>query len=288
MLSQENINKILKEKVLSKTAADGDPWYAKAKNWATADNYSNLKNVGIGAGAAALAGGATYAASGLIPGLKKKRLARALMALGVGGAAGGAAGYYGKDIRNFDYGKLNPWRGNTAKPEVKPVTSPQMPKVQPVTPAPKAKALSDSDWKRSRTEAKAQAKAAPVAPAVEPTLANAAALPTSEIERRQKYRKIINNLRSKINDPVQVTTNYGPGPSREEVASSNAARKLALAKKKKKEQELKNKGIADEYAKRIQAQADAPYVPAPTYEEVRRASAKQQQKLTQDALRRGR
>ena len=114
MLSQENINKILKERVLSKTAADGDPWYAKAKNWATADNYSNLKNIGIGAGTAALAGGATYAASGLIPGLKKKRLARALIALTAGGAAGGAAGYYGKDIRNFDYGKLNPWRDNTA------------------------------------------------------------------------------------------------------------------------------------------------------------------------------
>jgi len=133
---------------LNKIAADESKWYDGVKNWATDNEYSNLKNVGIGAGAAALAGGATDAGSGLIPGLKKKRLARALMALGVGGAAGGAAGYYGKDIRNFDYGKLNPWRGNTAKPEVKPVTSPPEPKVLPVTPAPKAKALSDSEWSR--------------------------------------------------------------------------------------------------------------------------------------------
>ena len=104
--------------VLTKLAADEGNWYDGAKNWATADNYSNLKNIGIGAGAAALAGGATYAASGLVPGLKKKRLARALMALGVGGAAGGAAGYYGKDIRDY--------AGSKAQ--------------QPITPAPKAKA----------------------------------------------------------------------------------------------------------------------------------------------------
>jgi len=120
MLSQENINKILKEKVLSKTAADGDPWYAKAKNWATADNYSNLKNVGIGAGAAALAGGATYAASGLIPGLKKKRLARALMALGVGGAAGGAAGYYGNTIQDYLGDKLDNYRAPEPQAKEKP------------------------------------------------------------------------------------------------------------------------------------------------------------------------
>ena len=106
MLSQANINRALTERALAKTA--GAAHMSKhAENWFSADNYNNLKNIGIGAGTAALAGGAAYAASGLIPGLKKKRLARALMALGVGGAAGGAAGYYGNTIQDYFGDKLD-------------------------------------------------------------------------------------------------------------------------------------------------------------------------------------
>ena len=90
MLSQANINRVLTERALAKTA--GAAHMSKhAENWFTANNYSNLKDIGIGVGTGAL----TYGASGLIPGLKKKRLARALIALGVGGAAG----YYGSNIR---------------------------------------------------------------------------------------------------------------------------------------------------------------------------------------------
>lgn len=99
MLSQKNINRALTERALAKTA--GAAHMSKyAENWFTANNNSNLKNVGVGAGVGLATGAGAYALGGLIPGLKKKRLARAMMALGVGGAAGGAAGYYGTDIRN--------------------------------------------------------------------------------------------------------------------------------------------------------------------------------------------
>lgn len=54
------------------------------------------KNLGIGAGAGALAGlgvgAGVYGLAGLFPSLKKRRLLRALIALGAGGAAGTAAG----------------------------------------------------------------------------------------------------------------------------------------------------------------------------------------------------
>ena len=479
MLSQANINKVLKERVLSKTAADGDPWYDRVKNWATADNYSNLKNVGKSLGATVLRGGIPPVAStaahaarglrstatqsilgrglrstatqsildrGLRPGITQSIWGRGLrstavkpapapaadkpapapapaasplnkmaadegkwydrvtdwarendysnlkdVGMGVGTAAatygltsllpnshkhkgkrlasailaGAAAGYYGKDIRDYVESKAHAWRGNTTKqqetadfkqkaiatenrkaeldaqnqslieriaarlaelkaaqqetaariaelkaaqqetavsppmPKVQPVTIPPMPKVLPITPATKAKAQADRDIETLKGKPSYGALQNLIASAKDtrpgPTLQNAARLEAAraeeieqESQRRQRYREVIKNLRSKINDPVPVATSSVPGPSREEVAASNAARKAALAKKKKKEQELKNKAIADEYAKRVHAQADAPYVPAPTYEEVRRAAAKQQQKLTQDALRRGR
>ena len=54
------------------------------------------RNLGIGIGAGALgglaAGGAAYGLAGLFPSLKKRRLLRALIALGVGGAAGTGIG----------------------------------------------------------------------------------------------------------------------------------------------------------------------------------------------------
>lgn len=54
------------------------------------------RNLGIGAGAGALAGlgvgAGVYGLAGLFPSLKKRRLLRALIALGAGGAAGTAAG----------------------------------------------------------------------------------------------------------------------------------------------------------------------------------------------------
>lgn len=83
-----------------KTKEDVQAWLDRTKsgkqypgsgNWFTANNNSNLKDIGIGVGTGAL----TYGATGLIPGLKKRRLVRALLAL----AAGGAAGYYGSNIR---------------------------------------------------------------------------------------------------------------------------------------------------------------------------------------------
>lgn len=55
------------------------------------------RNLGIGAGAGALAGlgtaGAAYGLAGLFPSLKKRRLLRALIALSAGGAAGLGVGY---------------------------------------------------------------------------------------------------------------------------------------------------------------------------------------------------
>lgn len=118
MLSQENINRALTERALAKTA--GAAHMSKyAENWFSADNYNNLKNIGIGAGTAALAGGAAYAASGLIPSLKKKRLARAMMALGVGGAAGGAAGYYGNTIQDYFGDKLDNHRARELRAKEK-------------------------------------------------------------------------------------------------------------------------------------------------------------------------
>lgn len=55
------------------------------------------RNLGIGAGAGALAGlgtaGAAYGLAGLFPSLKKRRLLRALVALSAGGAAGLGVGY---------------------------------------------------------------------------------------------------------------------------------------------------------------------------------------------------
>lgn len=54
------------------------------------------KNLGLGAGAGALAGlgvgAGAYGLAGLFPSLKRRRLLRALIALGAGGAAGTAAG----------------------------------------------------------------------------------------------------------------------------------------------------------------------------------------------------
>lgn len=62
------------------------------REWATADNYKNLKRVGTGLGV----GLGTYALSGLLPGASKNRGARALLA----GAAGLGAGLYGDKLVN--------------------------------------------------------------------------------------------------------------------------------------------------------------------------------------------
>lgn len=62
------------------------------REWATADNYKNLKRVGTGLGV----GLGTYALSGLLPGARKNRGARALLA----GAAGLGAGLYGDKLVN--------------------------------------------------------------------------------------------------------------------------------------------------------------------------------------------
>lgn len=64
----------------------------KILEWATADNYKNLKRVGTGLGV----GLGTYALSGLLPGVRKERGARALLA----GAAGLGAGLYGDKLVN--------------------------------------------------------------------------------------------------------------------------------------------------------------------------------------------
>ena len=64
----------------------------KIQEWATADNYKNLKRVGTGLGV----GLGTYALSGLLPGARKERGARALLA----GAAGLGAGLYGDKLVN--------------------------------------------------------------------------------------------------------------------------------------------------------------------------------------------
>lgn len=64
----------------------------KIQEWATADNYKNLKRVGTGLGV----GLGTYALSGLLPGASKNRGARALLA----GAAGLGAGLYGDKLVN--------------------------------------------------------------------------------------------------------------------------------------------------------------------------------------------
>lgn len=66
-------------------------WGQKAVDWASKDNYSNLKNVGSGLGT----GLGTYALSGLVPGARKHRGLRALGAL----CAGIGAGMYGDQIR---------------------------------------------------------------------------------------------------------------------------------------------------------------------------------------------
>ena len=69
------------------------------KNWFS--NKDNLKDLAIGAGTGLGAGALTYGLTGLT-GMSRK--ARILSALGVGAAAGGTAGYFGKDIRGL-FGK---------------------------------------------------------------------------------------------------------------------------------------------------------------------------------------
>lgn len=64
----------------------------KIQEWATTDNYKNLKRVGTGLGV----GLGTYALSGLLPGVRKEKGARALLA----GAAGLGAGLYGDKLVN--------------------------------------------------------------------------------------------------------------------------------------------------------------------------------------------
>lgn len=79
---------------LRKTAAgeQAPTVWDKIREWATADNYKNLKRVGTGLGV----GLGTYALSGLLPGVRKERGARALLA----GAAGLGAGLYGDKLVN--------------------------------------------------------------------------------------------------------------------------------------------------------------------------------------------
>lgn len=76
------------------------------REWATADNYKNLKRVGTGLGV----GLGTYALSGLLPGARKDRGARALLA----GAAGLGAGLYGDKLVN---GLQSYFNRNTAQQE---------------------------------------------------------------------------------------------------------------------------------------------------------------------------
>ena len=79
-------------------------WGQKAMDWASKDNFNNLKNVGIGLGT----GLGTYALSGLVPGARKHRGLRALGALG----AGIGAGMYGDQIRQGAQSLWDktPWR----------------------------------------------------------------------------------------------------------------------------------------------------------------------------------
>lgn len=99
------------------------------REWATADNYKNLKQVGTGLGV----GLGTYALSGLIPGASKSRGARALLA----GAAGLGAGMYGDRLVDTISGYLQQRRAagqqQTEKQEPAPAQqAPVKPAQQPV------------------------------------------------------------------------------------------------------------------------------------------------------------
>lgn len=79
-------------------------WGKQTADWASKDNFNNLKNVGVGLGT----GLGTYALSGLLPGAKKHRGLRLLGALG----AGLGAGAYGDEIRQGvqNLWDKTPWR----------------------------------------------------------------------------------------------------------------------------------------------------------------------------------
>lgn len=100
------------------------------REWATADNYKNLKQVGTGLGV----GLGTYALSGLIPGASKSRGARALLA----GAAGIGAGMYGNKLVDTISGYLNQRRAAGTQGQQTQQT--QQPQAQKQTPAKQAPA----------------------------------------------------------------------------------------------------------------------------------------------------
>ena len=93
---------------LAQAALNREMANERAGSGKTIDRAADIRqarNLGIGAGALGglAAGGAAYGLTGLFPSLRKRRLLRALIALGVGGAAGVGAGvgtYKAVDARN--------------------------------------------------------------------------------------------------------------------------------------------------------------------------------------------
>lgn len=97
---------LIRQAALNKTAADGD-FTSKINDYATRFgnwfmNDGGWKDILIGGGTALTVGGLTSA----LQGKKKKNPAIPIIA---GLTAGGAATYFGKDIRNFASEQWNKW-----------------------------------------------------------------------------------------------------------------------------------------------------------------------------------
>lgn len=222
-------------------------WLNKAKEWASKDDYENLKNVGVGAGSALAAGAGTYALGGLVPGLKDNRRMRLLTSLAAGGAAGGAGYHYGKDIRNFDYDKLNPWRKSIEDdPSLTPA---QMAKYKErllapfIPPAGAGTAAGRALMQQARTaqdqaEARRQAERKKAADTADKNLVRflqgktVSATPTSKaftvppdtpldsLEARDRIRKLLNGTMV-VDEAGNI---YSPAPTREDVLEAQKAR----------------------------------------------------------------
>lgn len=97
---------LIRQAALNKTAADGDftskinDYATRFGNWFT--NDGGWKDMLIGGGTALAVGGLTHA----LQGKKKKNPVIPILA---GLTAGGAATYFGKDIRNFASEQWNKW-----------------------------------------------------------------------------------------------------------------------------------------------------------------------------------
>lgn len=97
---------LIRQAALNKTAADGDftskinDYATRFGNWFT--NDGGWKDMLIGGGTALAVGGLTSA----LQGKKKKNPVIPILA---GLTAGGAATYFGKDIRNFASEQWNKW-----------------------------------------------------------------------------------------------------------------------------------------------------------------------------------